>query len=76
MGQPILDLITEFSIMYSKGEGKFRSKQFECKKRLDLLTEDVLLKNVVCQKRKIMYYDRDVLCSGKSTGGQRWSREG
>jgi len=45
MGQPILDvadLITEFSIMQSKGVGKFHSKQFGCKKLLDLLTVDVL----------------------------------
>jgi len=42
MNQPILDLITEFSMMQSKGVGKFRSKQFRCNKWLDLLTADVL----------------------------------
>jgi len=42
MGQPILDLITKFSIIQSKGIGKIRSKQLGCNKRLDLLTMDVL----------------------------------
>jgi len=37
-----VDLITKFSITQSKVVGKFRSKQFGCKKRLDLLTVDVL----------------------------------
>jgi len=41
-GQPVLDLITEFSIMQTKGVGKFCSKQFGCNKRLDLLAVDVL----------------------------------
>jgi len=34
--------ITEFSKMQSKEVGKFRSKQFRGKKRLDLLTVNVL----------------------------------
>jgi len=38
----MLDLITEFSIMQSKGVGKFCSKQFGCNKWLDLLAVDVL----------------------------------
>jgi len=42
MGQPILDFITEFSVMQTKTVGKFSSKQFGCKKRLDLLTVDIL----------------------------------
>jgi len=46
MGQPILelaaDLITKFSITQSKEVGKICSKQFGCKKQLDLLTMDVL----------------------------------
>jgi len=32
MGQSILDLKAEFSIMQSKEVGKFRSKQFGCKR--------------------------------------------
>jgi len=36
------DLITEFSIMQSKGVGKFCSKQFGCNKQLDLLAVDLL----------------------------------
>jgi len=36
--------------MQSKGVGKFRSKQFEYKKRLDLLTIDVL-NGFYCSKK-------------------------
>jgi len=43
----MIQLITEFSRIQSKGVRKIRSKQFGCKKRLDFLTVDVRVKRIL-----------------------------
>jgi len=58
--------------MQSKGVGKFRSKQFGCKKRLDLLTVDVLngfFCNTFTFQALLMLQISCSQCRGVATGG-------